>query len=106
MSKISQTLKRFLSASSIIGSTKEDISPPIEAISLTKVEERKENLALGVRKTLSRSGDMALFILAIWNSYSKSETALRPLIKILLSTSIARSTTKPLKPITLIRLLP
>ena len=32
-----------LSAFSITGSTKEDNSPPIEAISLTKVEERKEN---------------------------------------------------------------
>mgnify|MGYP003311140345 CR=1 FL=1 len=60
----------------MIGSTKEEISPPIEAISLTKVDERKENLAFGVKNMLSRSGDIALFIFANWNSYSKSDTAL------------------------------
>ena len=43
-------LKRSLRAFSIIGSTKEEISPPIEAISRTKVEDKKENLALGVKK--------------------------------------------------------
>jgi len=35
-------LKRFLRAFSITGSTKEEISPPIEAISRTKVEDKKE----------------------------------------------------------------
>ena len=54
----------FCKASLTIGSTKESMVPPIEAISLTKVEERKENFAFGVRKTLSRSGDIALFMLA------------------------------------------
>ena len=99
-------LKRSLRAFSIIGSTKEEISPPIEAISRTKVEDKKENLALGVKKTLSKSGDIALFIFANWNSYSKSDTALNPRISILEFSSLAKSTTKPVKPIALTFLLP
>ena len=35
-------LNRFLRASSITGSTNEEISPPMEAISRTNVEDKKE----------------------------------------------------------------
>ena len=88
------------------GSTNESISPPIEAISRTSVEDKKENLAFGVKNMLSKSGDIALFIFANWNSYSKSETALNPLIKIFDSCSLARSTTSPVKPMALTFLFP
>ena len=79
-------------ADSTIGSTNSETSPPIDAISLTREEDKKEYFALGVKNILSKSGDMALFILAIWNSYSKSDTALNPLTKTFDHYCLAKST--------------
>jgi hypothetical protein len=52
--------------------------PPSLATSRTSLEETYEYASLGMRKTVSTSGARRRFIIAIWSSYSKSETARSP----------------------------
>src|SRR5690606_35376648 len=66
------------SASSTVAGTKPDTSPPSRAISRTSEEEMKLCCSDGVRNRVSTSGIRWRFMLAIWNSYSKSDTARRP----------------------------
>ena len=70
------------------------ISPPSENISRTKDEEMFANSSDGVIKRVSILGLSRLFIPLSWNSYSKSETALNPLIIICALCSLAKSTSK------------
>ena len=49
-------------------------------------------MSLGVKKILSISGARLLFMVASWNSYSKSATALKPLIIAIALLSLAKST--------------
>ena len=57
-----------------------DTSPPSLWTSLTKLEEIKEWLSEDIKKTVSISGFNWKFMPVICNSYSKSETALKPFI--------------------------
>ena len=54
-------------------------SPPCQEISLTALELRKLCSDAAIINTVSISDDMVLLSCACSNSYSKSETALRPL---------------------------
>src|SRR5690606_36972338 len=55
-----------------------DPAPPRRATSRTSDEEMKLYCSAGVRNRVSTSGIRWRFMLAIWNSYSKSDTARRP----------------------------
>src|SRR5690606_13104524 len=66
------------SASATAAGTKPETSPPRREISRTSDEEMKPYCSAGVRNRVSTSGMRWRFMLAIWNSYSKSETARSP----------------------------
>ena len=68
-----------LRACSTVGWTNLDISPFKSQISFIKLDETYMRLSFGVKNILSISGARDLFIVANWNSYSKSDTALKPL---------------------------
>src|SRR5690606_1602881 len=65
-------------AAATAGVTNPDTSPPRRAISRTSDEKMKLYCSAGVRNRVSTSGIRWRFMLAIWNSYSKSDTARRP----------------------------
>src|SRR5690606_38795670 len=65
-------------AAATAGVTKPETSPPNRAISRTSEDEMKLCCSAGVRNKVSTSGIRWRFMLAIWNSYSKSDTARRP----------------------------
>src|SRR5690606_36763415 len=65
-------------ASSTVAGTKPDTSPPSRAISRTSEDEMKLCCSEGVRNRVSTSAITCRFMLAIWNSYSKSDTARSP----------------------------
>src|SRR6185312_5792626 len=71
-------LRCFFSSASTIGWTNSRTSPPNTAISRTSEEEMNVNCSCGVRKTVSMSRSRWRFMLASWNSNSKSEIARRP----------------------------
>src|SRR5580658_3155890 len=66
------------SAFSTAAGTKELTSPPNFATSLIELDERKINFSFGTRNTTSICLCKIRLIRAIWNSYSKSETARSP----------------------------
>ena len=80
--------------------TKLEISPPSIRISLTRDEEIFENSSEGVRKNVSIFLSRCLFMPASWNSYSKSETARKPLRMIWALIFLAKSTRSESKAIT------
>ena len=65
-------------AAATAGGTKPETSPPRREISRTSEEEMKPYCSAGVRNSVSTSGIRWRFMLASWNSYSKSDTARRP----------------------------
>src|SRR5690606_1527190 len=66
------------SACATAGVTKLDTSPPSREISRTREDEMKLYCSEGVRNRVSTSGIRWRFMLASWNSYSKSDTARSP----------------------------
>src|SRR3989304_5697746 len=60
--------------------TNEEISPLRLLTTFIMLDVRYEYSSLGMRNTVSILSSSFLFINAIWNSYSKSETARNPLI--------------------------
>src|ERR1044071_9202330 len=66
------------SACCTAGWTSEETSPPKRATSRTRLELRYVRSNAGTRKTVSILGARLRFISAIWNSYSKSDTARSP----------------------------
>src|SRR6185312_15782861 len=70
--------QRSRNACCTAGWTKSETSPPRRAISRTRDEEMKLYCSAGVRNRVSASGIKCRFMLASWNSYSKSDTARRP----------------------------
>ena len=66
------------SACATAGGTKPDTSPPRRAISRTSEDEMKAVLLRRGQEKVSTSGIRWRFMLASWNSYSKSDTARRP----------------------------
>ncbi len=80
--------------------------PPSMKTSLTRLELRKENSWLGIMNRVSISGASLRFMRAIWNSYSKSEMALRPRMTVLVPLALANSTRRPLKDTTSTSLRP
>src|SRR5690606_20990325 len=78
---VAQALLRCHSACSAratAGGTKPVTSPPRREISRTSEDEMKPYCSAGVRNSVSTSGIRWRFMLASWNSYSKSDTARRP----------------------------
>ena len=63
----------------VAGGTSAETSPPSRATSLTIDDDRYRYSALVIMKSVSMSGANCRFASAIWNSYSKSETARKPL---------------------------
>ena len=70
------------------------ISPPCFAISLTKLELRNEYSWLGIINKVSIASSRFRFINPIWSSYSKSLTALRPLMITVALFACAKSVNK------------
>src|ERR1700754_1678648 len=70
--------QRWRMACCTAGCTKPEISPPRRPISRTSEEEMKLYCSAGVRNSVSAWGIRWRFMLASWNSYSKSDTARRP----------------------------
>jgi hypothetical protein len=77
------------------GGTNASTFPPSRAISFTILELRYVYSSFGIRKIVSISGSILRFISAIWNSNSKSDTALRPLTIALAPQARANSTSRP-----------
>src|SRR5690242_4584720 len=77
------------------GSTRADTSPPNRATSRTRLELKYVRSKAGTRNTVSSAGASVRFISAIWNSYSKSDTARSPRIRIDAPTCRAKSTSRP-----------
>src|SRR5206468_2251752 len=77
------------------GSTSGDTSPPKRATSRTKLELTKVRSNAGTRNTVSIFGARFRFINAIWNSYSKSDTARSPRIITEAPTFLANSASNP-----------
>src|SRR5690606_7862260 len=82
--------------------TKQDISPSNEAISFTMLELKNETFVDDTIKIVSNCGYSFLFTRAICISYSKSDTALSPLIIVFQSIFLAYSVSKPEKESTFI----
>src|SRR6202000_3448790 len=70
--------QRWRMACCTAGCTKPEISPPRRPISRTSEEEMKLYCSAGVRNSVSAWGMRCRFMLASWNSYSKSDTARSP----------------------------
>src|SRR5690606_23531096 len=66
------------SALATAGGTNPETSPPRREISRTSEDEMKPYCSAGVRNSVSTSGIRWRFMLASWNSYSKSDTARSP----------------------------
>src|SRR3546814_3099723 len=66
------------SALSTAAGTNAETSPPRREISRTSEDEMKPYCSAGVRNSVSTSGIRCRFMLASWNSYSKSDTARSP----------------------------
>src|SRR5690606_12039512 len=86
------------SAAATAGVTKPETSPPRRAISRTSDEEMKLYCSAGVRNRVSTSGIRWRFMLAIWNSYSKSDTARSQLSRNPAPTSPTKCATSESKP--------
>src|SRR5690606_23733048 len=82
------------------GATRSLTSPPSDAISRTSEADRNEYCTSGARNTVSTSGQSCRFISAIWNSYSKSETARSPRMMSGAPWLRANSTSRPANSIT------
>src|SRR6266540_3872762 len=78
-----------------VGSTSGDTSPPKRATSRTRLELTKVRSKAGTRNTVSILGARLRFISAIWNSYSKSDTARSPRIITDAPTFLANSASNP-----------
>src|SRR6266516_1438718 len=78
-----------------VGSTSCDTSPPKRATSRTRLELTKVRSKAGTRKTVSIFGARLRFINAIWNSYSKSDTARNPRMITDAPTFFANSASSP-----------
>ena len=65
------------------------------AISRTRLDEMNVCCSDGVRKIVSTPSVRCLFIVASWNSYSKSDTARSPRTIALSPLSRAKSTVRP-----------
>src|SRR5262249_52002909 len=89
------------SRAATLGATKLLTSPPKRAISRTIVEDMKRYCSEGVRNKVSTSGYRFRFIPAIWNSYSKSDTARRPRRITRASTECTKSISSEENPMTL-----
>src|SRR2546425_1942715 len=87
-----------------VASTSCDTSPPKRATSRTRLELRYVRSNAGTRKTVSILGARLRFISAIWNSYSKSETARSPRTITDAPTFLANSASSPSKDCTSTRL--
>ena len=79
----------------IAAGTNPEISPPSEATCLTRLEDRYICSALVVRNTVSTSALSLRLVSAIWNSYSKSDMARKPLTIALACRLRAYSASKP-----------
>ena len=86
----------------MVGCTNALTSPPISAISRTNREDRKWYFSEAVRNMVSICGSSALFMLASWNSNSKSETARIPRNTTLALCSRMLSISNELNPTTMI----
>src|SRR3989442_13359399 len=78
-----------------VGSTSCETSPPKRATSRTRLELTKVRSKAGTRNTVSILGARLRFISAIWNSYSKSDTARKPRIITEAPTRFANSASSP-----------
>src|SRR5216110_2985564 len=78
-----------------VGSTSGDTSPPKRATSRTRLELTKVRSNAGTGNTVSILGARLRFINAIWNSYSKSETARSPRIITEAPSCLANSASNP-----------
>src|SRR5690606_19862600 len=76
--EMDQSVQRCASACWTTGWTNPETSPPSRAISRTSDEEMKLYCSAGVRNIVSACGIRCRFMLASWNSYSKSDTARSP----------------------------
>src|SRR5467141_125735 len=83
------------SAFCTVGSTSCDTSPPKRATSRTRLELTKVRSKAGTRNTVSIFGARLRFINAIWNSYSKSDTARKPRMITEAPTFLANSASSP-----------
>src|SRR3546814_676352 len=91
------------SALSTAAGTNAETSPPRREISRTSEDEMKPYCSAGVRNSVSTSGIRCRFMLASWNSYSKSDTARSPRSRIPPPTSATKfpsTQTKPPPPTT------
>src|SRR5690606_11763668 len=88
------------SASATAAGTNPEMSPPRREISRTSEEEMKPYCSAGVRNSVSTSGIRWRFMLASWNSYSKSDTARRPRSSTPPPTSATKWASSELKPMT------
>src|SRR4051812_17769577 len=84
-----------LSACCTTGSTSAETSPPKRATSRTRLELRYVRSNAGTRNTVSILGARFRFMSAIWNSYSKSETARSPRMITEAPTFLANSASTP-----------
>src|SRR4249919_1906316 len=92
--------QRAVRAAATSGCTKLETSPPRRAISRTSVEDRKLCCSAGVRNSVSQFGIRCRFMLASWNSYSKSDTARRPRSSTPAPTSCTKCASSEWKPST------
>src|SRR5215469_2573144 len=74
------SLQRLIKAWAMVGVVKGVTSPPRNAISLTSRDAMAWWRGSAIRNTVSISVLRRWFIATIWNSYSKSDTALKPRI--------------------------
>src|SRR5205809_1776548 len=84
-----------LSAFCTTGWTSCDTSPPKRATSRTRLELRYVRSNAGTRNTVSILGARLRFMSAIWNSYSKSDTARNPRTITAALTFLANSASSP-----------
>ncbi len=77
------------------GGTRSETSTPDSSSSLTMLEEMKDISLPAMKKTISIDGSTYAFPAESWNSYSKSVTARRPLIRAFAPCYLAYLTVKP-----------
>src|SRR5690606_27548460 len=94
-------LRRFCNSARTVGCTKLLTSPPSAAISRTRLDDTKVYCSAGVKNIVSTSpAPRCRFMVASWNSNSKSDTARKPRRMTWIPCCRAKSTVSTAKPVT------